>query len=665
MTVRGPDSKSRKLGSSATPAKSTKVSKSEAKAAKAPAKSESKAPVKNQARNAAAAEDKKGQSAFASHTATVDVVTDEKLSRAAAGGKRVADAVMQVIGSYDKTFLLDTDGLKAHVTQVATKFMEAADAADQKGSVYSQLKSKFPGAQISLVGTASLKTGDQVEYLVRTQDGNVRKFVDAGGKAVEKADASGAIFMAADLGKPGSHMAVRVPEVRFLINPTLPPSYGVGRQIGVVMDQDLAKLKKNAGDQVSSEMSGVYRETLPGTTQGEDGKPLAVVYSTKREMKGVILKYNGDHTYDVQLTLPDGTKQVVKQSESQIRSSNDPMVFNLHGSTFDDVSINVDQDPVLKDFLGKAKAVADKDIPKSGTPAEIAAGQKQALVDLTILCNTVMSYPDEDANTTDENSKKAMALINGHSNWDPMKFGDLISAGRGVCRHQAILMQLACQTAGIASRTVSATANDRQGNFRGYHAFLETTLDDGSQFLTDPTWFDAGPKNVKGYNFSPVVNGQQAVGTPLWDTLYQNVLRQVLPTWQDNASDEDHNAIKFNESNNPVVDANGAVVTGGSSSGGTGGATGGTTPGGDAKAVLGAILGDLAKYHLTNKGDVLTRGDAYMKSGAYGKAAKDYAFAIQSGAHADKATWQKLADALGKANLAADAARAKQIADAL
>jgi hypothetical protein len=141
-----------------------------------------------------------------------------------------------------------------------------------------------------------------------------------------------------------------------------------------------------------------------------------------------------------------------------------------------------------------------------------------------------------------------------------MKLGDLIDAGRGVCRHQAILMQLACQEAGITSRPVTAAANDREGNLRGYHAFLETTLDDGTQYLTDPTWFDAGPKNVSGYNFGPTVNGQQQVGTALWDTLYTNALRQELPTWTARGTGFDGSQVKFRENNDPIIDAQGKIT---------------------------------------------------------------------------------------------------------
>ena len=649
MTVRGPDSKT-KLPS--TPAPTAPKAN-----AKPPATTPAPVKTATTSRNNVA-EDKKGKSDFQAHTATVSVATNTT-TPAAVGGRRVADTVMKVIGSYDKSFLLDTDGLKSHVQTVATSFIAAADASSKPGSVYNQLKSQFPGAQISLAGTASTSAKDQLVYLVRTSDNTVHTFEDQGGKAVEDPSASKQIFMAADLGKSGAHMAVRVPDVKFLIDPTLAPSYGVGRQIAVVMDQDLSKLKVNAGDSVSVEMPDVYKETLPGTTKGEDGTALGVVYSDKREMKGQIVKYDGNGTYDVQVTLPDGTSKTVQESESAIRSANDPMVYNLHGSTFDDVSINVDTDPVLSSFLDQAKAVAAKDIPATGTPEQIAAGQKQALVDLTLLCNKTMSYPDEDANTTDANSKQAMALINSHSNWNPMKLGDLMTAGRGVCRHQAILMQLACQEAGISSRTVSASANDQQGNFRGYHAFLETTLDDGTQYLTDPTWFDAGPSNVQGYNFSPVVNGQQETGTPLWDTLYYNVLRQTLPTWQDSTSDEDHSSIKFNESNNPVIDGSGNVVTGGSSTGGTSGST--TT---DSATALKSIFDALTHVRVAKSTTPVTKGDSYLSQNHADKAAKEYALAISNG-DASKANWTKLADALSKTSFSDAATAARTIASGM
>jgi hypothetical protein len=493
------------------------------------------------------------------HTATVHVPTNPALTPADKAGRRIADSVMGVIGSYDRQFLLDTDGLKAHVTQVASHFMAEADTATGKGSMYEQLSAKFPGATVSLVGTASLSSADQVYYLVKTRDGAVKKFESVNGKPVETPKASGEIFMAADLA-PGKRIAVRVPDVRFLIDPTLGPDIGVGRTLDVVMDTPVDAQKRNAADALVDQGDGVMKEVLSGDTKGEDGTALGVALSPQRNEKGVVLKYNGDHTYDVEVTRPDGTKVTVTRTEDQLRADNAPAMFNLHGSTYYDVSINVDQDPKLQAFLDKARAVAQKDIPATGTPEEKAAGEKQALVDLTILCNQTLSYPDESATTTDENSKKAMALMNAHSDWNPMKLGDLIDAGRGVCRHQAIIMQLACQEAGITARPVTAAANDRQGNLRGYHAFLETTLDDGTQYLTDPTWFDAGPKNVSGYNFGPIVNGQQQVGTALWDTLYTNSLRQELPTWTARGTGFDPSQVKFRESNDPVIDAQGKVT---------------------------------------------------------------------------------------------------------
>lgn len=250
----------------------------------------------------------------------------------------------------------------------------------------------------------------------------------------------------------------------------------------------------------------------------------------------------------------------MQQTEDQIRTQNDPTIYSLHGGTYDDVSLNVDTDPSLKKFCDAAQVLIDKDIPKTGTAEEISAGQKQALTDLTIFCNKTLSYPEEGPNVTDPAAKKWAELTDAHSNWNPMKLGDLIDCGRGVCRHQAILMQVCCQLANIDSRMVTAKADDDQGQFRGFHAFLETTLDNGTQYLTDPTWYDAGPTNVNNYHKAApkLPDGTIEDGTPLFDTLYFNARRQVLPTW--NESDhEDHAVVKFRESNDPVIDGGGVV----------------------------------------------------------------------------------------------------------
>jgi hypothetical protein len=640
VTIRGTDSKQPKLSTPKAPA--APATQPAAKAAPAPAA-------------------KPAQAAGVSvngfdHTATVDVLRDAKLSPAAQGGKRVAETVMQVIGTYDKQLLLDTDGVKAHVQQVATAFIALADKSDQKGSVYAQLTAKYPGAQISLTGTTSTEKADQLVFLVRGKDNAVHKFIEKNGKPVESPKASDEIFMAVDL-KPGKHMAVRVPDTKFLINPTFAPDYGVGRNIVVVTDTPLAGQMTDKTDAVSDEMPGVHKETFKGTTKGEDGKALGKVLLDKTEMSGTIKKYNGDKTYDVEVKNKDGSTKTVKMTEAQIRAQNDPMVYNLNGSRFDDVSINVKTDPSLQKFLDGAKAIADKDIPKTGTPADIAKGQRQALIDLTVYCNTKVSYPDEDANTTDANSKKFMAMESSHSNWNPMKLGDLIDTGRGVCRHQAILMQLCCQTAGISSKTVAASANDRQGNFRGYHAFLETTLDDGQQFLTDPTWFDAGPVNVKGYNFSPTPpNGQKEEGTPLWDTLYYQACRQVIPTWNDNAGNQDHGQVKFSENNNNVL--TGGAVTPTPVTPTPGPVT--PTPSVDAAATLTQILADLSKTKLSSGTNYAAKGDNYAAMHLDAKAAKAYASAIQHGP-ATKELWTKLATSLAAAK-SPDAAAAQAVA---
>ncbi len=607
------------------------------------------------------------------HTASVHVATNPSRTPAEKAGRRISDQVMNVLGSYGRPFLLDTDGLRAHVTRVATAFMKEADGATRPGSAYAQLLSKFPGATVSLVGTASLGANDQVYYLVKSRDGQVHKFENQSGGLVETPRASGEIFMAADLA-PGKQIAVRVPDVRFLMDPTLAPEIGVGRTVDVVMDTPIDAQKRNATDTLVDQGDGVKKEVLPGTAKGEDGSPLGLALSSQRNEKGVILKYNGDKTYDVEVTAPDGTKQTVKRTEAQLSAENAPGNFDLHGSTFYDVSIDVDTDPSLQKFLDQAKAIAQKDIPADGSPEQKAAAQKQALVDLTILCNQTLSYPDESPTTTDEHSKKAMALMNAASNWQPMKLGDLIDAGRGVCRHQAILMQLACQEAGITSRPVTAAANDRQGNLRGYHAFLETTLDDGTQYLTDPTWFDAGPKNVAGYNFGPTVNGQQQVGTALWDTLYTNVLRQELPTWTANTPSLDASQVKFRENDDPVIDAQGKVTASTTVTPPAPSPTGTIRPAADVLAdVSQALTGQpWSQYKNSVAGytpdQLKGYGDYYVQQNNAAYAAYFYSVALDAGATGPlaKQCWQALGNELGliapdRTDLAALASDAKAL----
>lgn len=540
MTVRG-------TKNSPLPVRSQPTSKTDAP--KAPAAAE-------KAGKAAPASDVK--STFTGHTASIDVSKTSNPAAIKAQGKVVADSVMNVIGSYGKNFLLDTDGERAHVQQVATRFLATADAANNKGSVYSQLQTKFPGSTITLVGTASVKNDDQVYYLVKAKDGSVHKFEDLNGKLKEAPDANGQIFMASELG-PGKQIAVRVPDVKFLINPTLPPDYGVGRNIVVRVSTPITP--NTAGDKMEAQGWDLQKEILPGDAKGEDGSPLGMVHSPQREEAGKITKYDGNGLYDVEVTAPDGKKSTVKLTEQQIRTQNDPTIYDLKGSTYSDIRLDIDHDPSLKKFCDGAQAIIDKDIVKTGTPEQISQSQKQALTDLTIYCNKVMSYPDEDPKTTDEGSKKYMALENAHSNWNPAKLGDIIDTGKGVCRDQAILMQVCCQMAGIGSRMVTAKADDDKGNFRGYHAFLETTLDDGTQYLTDPTWYDAGPVNVSNYEsaHAHMPDGSVAPDSKLFDTLYLNARRQVLPTWNEDAH-EVHNLTKFNESNDPVIDGGGVVT---------------------------------------------------------------------------------------------------------
>lgn len=71
-----------------------------------------------------------------------------------------------------------------------------------------------------------------------------------------------------------------------------------------------------------------------------------------------------------------------------------------------------------------------------------------------------------------------------------VKLGDFISAGTGVCRHQAILLQLALQDAGISSQVVygevkQIDSHDGELIQRKYHAWVQVQTPHG-YFAFDP-----------------------------------------------------------------------------------------------------------------------------------------------------------------------------------
>ncbi|MFL5318625.1 MAG: hypothetical protein ACJ790_03145, partial [Myxococcaceae bacterium] len=174
----------RKTGSTPPPAKAPKAG-----SANAPSKTE--APVSTRASNQIT-----NRFDAKSHSGSVEMTKDVSGPALRAQSKAVADTVMNVIGTYDKSFLLATDGLHDHVQDVAQKFIAEADTASHSGSAYSQLKSQYPDSHILLVGTGSTAKHDQIYYLVKSKDGETHKFENRGGALKEVPDANGLIFMA-------------------------------------------------------------------------------------------------------------------------------------------------------------------------------------------------------------------------------------------------------------------------------------------------------------------------------------------------------------------------------------------------------------------------------------------------------------------------------------
>ena len=195
--------------------------------------------------------------------------------------------------------------------------------------------------------------------------------------------------------------------------------------------------------------------------------------------------------YTVKYKTPEGEEKTQTLTLSDIRKANNPHYFNPKGSQFSDVSINVNTDAALKEFLDGAQPIIDAHLPANGslatlTPKELVQKQK-ACIDALMKYASRVKYPQEGENVTDPNSKAFLEL---EKKGFMFPLGELAKIDRGVCRHQCIFEQLMLQQAGIDSRLASGAANTSGNAFRGYHIWTEVTLADNERYLSDQTWSD-------------------------------------------------------------------------------------------------------------------------------------------------------------------------------
>ncbi|MBI5549099.1 MAG: hypothetical protein HY901_34880 [Deltaproteobacteria bacterium] len=342
------------------------------------------------------------------------------------------------------------------VGELCERLALASAGAGVEGGPVEELRKRFPAAAVDVAMAASVFEHESIQYLV-TEKGarNPRHFVvTPAGKLLEDREASNAI-----LGK------VRLKDGKSTFSPV------------------------------------TYKQRIPVF----EAPPLAPgrevdVSSGSRVRSGTLIGVNGDGKWTLELTTASGKKTRKTLDSHEVVMFNTSHEFSLHGATYSEVSLDVGKDPQLKKFLDEASAIARPILDGAGPDlASRVEAQKRAIEALMHHVEANLEYPSSaqwgegDIPSSDPRSirfNELEASVEG-SFGGTFPFGELLSIRAGECRHRAIGMQMCLQVAGIDSRLTSGGAYTAGGVYRGPHAWLETTLADGSRFLTDAQWGDA------------------------------------------------------------------------------------------------------------------------------------------------------------------------------
>jgi hypothetical protein len=363
----------------------------------------------------------------------------------------------------------------------------AQRTAEKEGPVH-VLRQQFPGQNVEILATG--KDGEHERFLYKV--GN-RVFAEASDGRVQNYDVrrfglEPVLFSAAVRDDGTYDVTVKATSTRKY--PTM-TTYAVGDSI------DLA-----------------YRDRQAANAYDE-GKP----FSTKfKVVHGTVKAFDADGNYTVEFTDPHGKTQQKTITIDEIKKYNHPHYFSETSSHFADVKININTDPVLKDFLEGADPIIRQHLPNDGSllnlsMADLARRQKACVEALMKYAAANMKYPQDAKTATDPESKEYHRLIG--DGWNKVDLGALVKIKKGVCRHQCIAQHLLLQRAGIDSRLASGAANTSSGGFRGFHIWVELTLADNARYLSDQTWSD------------PYI--------PLWDGAY-NIDKQRAEMYDRTAS---------------------------------------------------------------------------------------------------------------------------------
>lgn len=325
------------------------------------------------------------------------------------------------------------------------------------------LQQQNPGKKVEILATGSDGGHAQLLYSVKDTGGReIARYAQGSDGALAKTTESGdPILLSATVGKDGDLNATVPKQIKTTRWPLQNP-YTPGDKIDI-----------NYQDGKVEELE-------------VEGKPFSTRYKV---IEAEITGYDAKGNYTVKFKTPEGEEKTQTLKLSDIRKANNPHYFNPKGSQFSDVSINVNTDAALKEFLDGAQPIIDAHLPKGSTatltPKELVQKQK-ACIDALMKYASRIKYPQHGGTITEEASQKYKELEDSYR----FPLGELAKINRGVCRHQCIFEHLLLQQAGIDSRLASGAANTSGNAFRGYHIWAEVTLADNERYLSDQTWSD-------------------------------------------------------------------------------------------------------------------------------------------------------------------------------
>jgi hypothetical protein len=356
----------------------------------------------------------------------------------------------------------------------------AQRTAERKGPV-AELQAKYGAVTVLATGTP----GAHDQFVFEVQGG--RRFVtDDKGTLVPYANKPEPVLFTAQI-RPDGAFDVKVPAAASRTTRAWPiqTPYAIGDSVDLKF-LDPAAVKK-----------------------WEEGQPFS---DEHKLLEARITGFDGKGNYTVSYKKPGGEAVEKQVSLRELVETNNPHHFSIHGSSFSDVSIDVNKDPALKKLLQDAQPIIQQHLPRDGSllelsPAQVAKRQKACVAALMAHVRGVMKYPAEKEAHPDAASAEYHRIIDGLGYWEKVPLGKLLELGKGVCRHQCVVQHLLMQEAGIDARMASGAANEGDGDYRGLHIWLELSLADNARYLSDQTWND--------------------VAIPLWDGAYDRDKRRI------------------------------------------------------------------------------------------------------------------------------------------